>query len=188
MSRLKNSIPWNKGKKMSEKIRANNSLAMKKRWTDIRNNGGKTICLSGIHPLKGKKGTRLGMMTPLESRIKQSLAKTGKTFFDGFFNERQTISFKIRQIIEYKSWRLSIIERDNSQCVFCGCDENLQVDHHPMSLGEIVKRFHIETIEQARNCEILWDIKNGRVLCKPCHEEIHPRTLKYITNSNLTKV
>lgn len=62
----------------------------------------------------------------------------------------------IRTSREYKIWRVSVFERDNYQCVWCGTkDAPFNADH--------IKPF-------AFYPELRFAIDNGRTLCVPCHK------------------
>ncbi len=79
---------------------------------------------------------------------------------------------KIRTCDEYKNWRFSIFERDKFTCQECGDNRghNLNADHiKPMAL--IIKEYKLETIRQTKECKELWDIDNGKTLCKKCHQK-----------------
>lgn len=70
--------------------------------------------------------------------------------------ENKTDYDRVRRSGKYRQFRLSILERDNYQCVLCGATENLQVDH--------VKSF-------ADFPELRTDPSNCRTLCVKCHKE-----------------
>lgn len=73
---------------------------------------------------------------------------------------------------EYIFWRDSIFRRDNYRCVLCKKRSGmLNVDHFPISLSTILSKFKIQSVQDARNCKKLWDIKNGRTLCLKCHRK-----------------
>lgn len=77
---------------------------------------------------------------------------------------------KLRNEEKYKQWRSQVFERDNWTCVWCGKKGNLEADHiKPLSL--LLKQNNIKIIEEAIQCKELWDINNGRTLCKDCHKE-----------------
>lgn len=64
----------------------------------------------------------------------------------------------IRCSVEYKLWRISILERDNYTCQICNKrGGNLNVDH--------IKPF-------SRSPELRLEINNGRTLCLPCHRQV----------------
>lgn len=87
------------------------------------------------------------------------------------------IRLKIRNLPEYKDWRLRIFKRDSFTCVHCGVASidkkpgcaQLNADHYPITFASIIDEFNISSIEEAMNCKILWDISNGRTLCYMCH-------------------
>lgn len=80
------------------------------------------------------------------------------------------LKIRVSQLPEYKKWRKTILERDKKKCVWCSSDnpKELQADH-VKSFLEIIEENGIMTIEDARNCIELWDISNGRTLCRICH-------------------
>ena len=47
----------------------------------------------------------------------------------------------------------------------------IEADHFPKQFHKIMKEYNIKVFEQAEQCKELWDIKNGRTLCVPCHKE-----------------
>lgn len=77
----------------------------------------------------------------------------------------------IRNCFKYRQWRSDVFTRDGFLCQECGYDKGkiLQADHiKPLSI--LLKENNIDTFEQAIECEKVWDINNGRTLCKSCHE------------------
>lgn len=88
----------------------------------------------------------------------------------GWKNGKTPFYKKIRTLSKYYDWREKILKRDKNKCVLCG-EKNktsLIVDHI-IGLALIIKKNNIENTLQANLCENLWDINNGRVLCKKCH-------------------
>lgn len=75
----------------------------------------------------------------------------------------------VRQLYKYVEWRTSIFTRDNFTCVLCGFKGYIEADHFPVRFVEIMRKHEIEDVDQAIQCEELWDTNNGRTLCKPCH-------------------
>ncbi|MEK7111863.1 MAG: NUMOD3 domain-containing DNA-binding protein, partial [Patescibacteria group bacterium] len=71
----------------------------------------------------------------------------------------------------YRKWQLDIMARDNFTCVLDGKIGKLAVDHFPISFSLILRRNNIKNLNDALDCKGLWDISNGRTLCKPCHLE-----------------
>ena len=75
----------------------------------------------------------------------------------------------IRECYKYRQWRSSVFKRDNYKCVLCGKKGYVEADHYPVRFIRIIEKYEIKTFEQAINCKELWDINNGRTLCKKCH-------------------
>ena len=88
---------------------------------------------------------------------------------------------KIRNSKPMKFWRRNIFDRDSYTCQSCGkvgCQ--LHADHiFPFSA--ILKKFAVKSYEEAIKCIALWDLKNGRTLCIPCHK----KTPTYLAGATL---
>lgn len=88
---------------------------------------------------------------------------------------------KLWHTFEYHQWRSNIFLRDNYICRLCGMrGGSVEADHYPKTFSEILKQYKILTLEDAFSCGELWDVNNGRTLCKPCHKKygINPRNKK----------
>ncbi len=82
------------------------------------------------------------------------------------------IKRQIRNSFRYRQWRSDIFTRDNFTCVLCGKRGGwIEADHYPKKFSDILKENNIKTVEQALLCEELWNINNGRTLCKDCHNK-----------------
>lgn len=114
-----------------------------------------------------------------EERKKQlSIQMSGKNniFWKGGINK---LTPKIRHSMQYKKWRKEVFERDKYICVVCGFNKGhiLEADHIK-SFSEIIKENNIKSFQSAIDCEELWNIDNGRTLCKPCHKKTHTYLLR----------
>ena len=79
---------------------------------------------------------------------------------------------QIRVLFEYKQWRKIIFERDNWICQECKQrGGKLNVDHYPKSFTQIFYENNINSLDDAMNCQELWNINNGRTLCEKCHKK-----------------
>ncbi len=99
--------------------------------------------------------------------------------------ERKTdLNFAIRASKKSKEWRKSVIVRDNYTCVHCSTvGGKLHIDHI-VPLSFLINDNKIKCLEDAFICETLWDINNGRTLCKSCHKKTDTycrKALKYKT-------
>jgi hypothetical protein len=112
--------------------------------------------------------TRLGVPKSIEFRqnlrnyFKKNPKKVNRTF-----NELYEL---IRKCFESRQWRCDVFRRDNYTCQICGDNTggNLEADHKKAFIV-ILKEYNIQSLEEALACAELWDIDNGRTLCKPCH-------------------
>jgi len=111
----------------------------------------------------------LGVKPTVEALAKRSLAMRGENnpSWKGGVTELRNA---IRNCFKYRLWRFDIFKRDNFTCVWCGArGVYLEADHNPIPFYKILIEYKINTIDDALACEKLWDISNGRTLCKPCH-------------------
>lgn len=127
-----------------------------------------------------------GKKASIESRRKMSLAGKGRKQSKEWVEKRTAVRLKnlekrgrkvtgllaIRACPEYKNWRLTIFKRDNFKCTFCkiglkaGYENRLEVDHIiPLSL------LYEELIIGAISKNALFDLENGRTLCRACHKK-----------------
>jgi len=132
-----------------------------------------------VHPYRvnsskycSRKCTRNSQEISLERRQKMSLSMRGKNtkFGDGISVTPLRIS--IRGLMQYKIWRTHVFQRDEYCCQECKDSKggNLNADHI-IPFSTILQIYKIKTIEEALACEFLWDIRNGRTLCVPCHRK-----------------
>jgi len=146
---------WNKGKKLSEEHRKN---------------------LKGKRPNQtGENHHMFGKHHTLETKEKIRIAKSGDkcNLWKGGVSK---ISNLIRGCFQTRQWRSDVFTRDNYTCQKCGiksgCGYTIYFEaHHIKSHSEILKENHIKTIEDAINCQELWNINNGITLCLKCHKE-----------------
>lgn len=82
---------------------------------------------------------------------------------------------QIRKSDRYKKWRLSVFKKDSFVCQDCGqAHKNLNA-HHLKEFTLILQENNITTIEQALQCQELWNVENGITLCGDCHIERHKK-------------
>lgn len=117
------------------------------------------IGLSGI----GRKPSK-------ETIEKLKIAKSGKNnamWKGGITSIRGQIykHFKTRQ------WRSDVFTRDDFTCQECNSKGIYLEAHHIKEFCIILKENNIITLEDAVNCEELWNINNGITLCRECHNK-----------------
>lgn len=77
----------------------------------------------------------------------------------------------IRNSNQYKQWRDDIFSRDNYTCRIChkrGGDLHV---HHLTPFSLLLKIYDIKSLDQALDCQALWDSNNGILLCVACHRQ-----------------
>lgn len=123
---------------------------------------------------KGKPSTTLGKTWTIKHRIERPNQKGENNHF--WKGGKTKISQQIKNLVEYKMWRMSIFKRDFFTCQHCGAKNRkgekyiFDADHiYPFS--KILDDYNITSIEEAISCKKLWDIENGRTLCRDCHKK-----------------
>lgn len=127
------------------------------------------------------------IVTP-EHKLHVSLSMKGRTFSEEHLKHlslaqrgekgsnwqggRTVLSQIIRSLSLYRAWRFGVFSKDEFSCVSCGrmSSGDLQADHiKPFSV--ILRENNINSVVDAINCPLLWDISNGRTLCVQCHKQ-----------------
>lgn len=88
------------------------------------------------------------------------------------------LSMKIRKLL-YK-WQKAVLIRDGYRCVDCGNKDDLEI-HHIIPLVKIIEDYNINSLEDAKKCELLFDIDNGETLCEDCHIKITVKMMKRLS-------
>lgn len=149
----KGQVPWNKGKKLS--------VAYRKKLSDARK---RFFANGGIHPSLGKK------RPSMTGKNNPNWGKFGKKHPKWTDDKTRPFYKAIRQLFKYVAWRKSIFELDGHSCRLCGMKGvYLEADHYPKRFIDIIRDNDIQTIDDALNCAELWNVGNGRTLCRPCH-------------------
>ena len=81
---------------------------------------------------------------------------------------------QIEQMPIHERWKQDVVKKCGNKCQLCSSSKNLEV-HHLTSFYSILKQNNItsmEEIEKILRCKQLWDINNGEVLCKDCHDKM----------------
>lgn len=80
-----------------------------------------------------------------------------------------TLLTKLRGTSQMRQWRELVISHGRCKCCRA-TDQELEADHI-VPLSEMVKRFNLKSLADARSCGPLWYVRNGQALCHPCHVE-----------------
>jgi len=150
--------------------------------------------MSEVHKEIGSGKWMLGRKFSKETRKRMSIAQTGtkkpwsantpRPWFRNKLGEQSwpwkggitPIQTRIRNCLKYKNWRKQIFIRDKYTCQICKeKGGKLHADHYLIKFSIIINSLKKwvgkeKLYESAMKFEPLWDLNNGRVLCKPCHK------------------
>jgi 5-methylcytosine-specific restriction endonuclease McrA len=89
----------------------------------------------------------------------------------------------IRKSPRYEKWRRDVIRKNGYKCVGCKVKKGLDVHHRFVSMYRLAHDFiesygqKIKTaqdvLDYCEEDERIWDVDNGIVLCRSCHELEH---------------
>ncbi len=79
----------------------------------------------------------------------------------------------IRESFEYREWIIAVFTRDDYTCQKCKTRGGYLEAHHIKLFSTILKENNILTIQDAKNCEELWNVDNGITYCVECHKNVH---------------
>jgi hypothetical protein len=90
------------------------------------------------------------------------------------WNKGKGIDRGLRALIcsssQYIQWRKQIFSRDGFKCIWCGSKKRIEADHIK-AFAIICYENKIDSLKKAFKCKELWDINNGRTLCRECHKK-----------------
>jgi hypothetical protein len=87
---------------------------------------------------------------------------------------------RIRAGFDYRQWRSDIFTRDEFTCQWCWKSKDVVLHaHHLKALQEIINEYSLSNLDDALNCEAVWDINNGITLCRNCHTQIENLVAKF---------
>jgi len=191
-------IPWNKGISFSEETRQKMSEAHKGKvnwWLNKHHSEESKRKMSESHKGLPKSEeakrkfskTMKGHIVSKETRRKISEANKGicpseetkKKISEALKGENSSnwkggitpLDKQIRTDFKYRQWRSDIFTRDEFTCQECGKVGVELHAHHIKSLSSILQKYEITTLEEAIECEELWNINNGIILCEECHKK-----------------
>lgn len=151
---------WNKGLTRETDIRV--ALSEETKRNISKAGKGRTAWNKGISPSEGTK----------HKISKSTRGKNGNNWKGGI----TSLILLVRSNYKNRQWRSDVYTRDNFTCQMCGDYKNGELFvHHIESLSSILQKHEITTLDEALNCEELWNINNGITLCEECHIEIHKK-------------
>jgi hypothetical protein len=99
-------------------------------------------------------------------------------------NKIQIFTNKLRFTDKYNEWRIQVLKEQGKKCQLCGSLYRIHVHHikyFQYVVSEFLNRYNnldvFKDTEELLDCaeyyNELWDIDNGLILCKECHELEH---------------
>jgi hypothetical protein len=82
---------------------------------------------------------------------------------------------QIVYLLEYNDWRRHVFNRDDYTCQRCDIVGGDLHAHHIMSFSKIINSYDITTVDEAKECALLFSIDNGITLCIDCHRWTHSK-------------
>jgi 5-methylcytosine-specific restriction endonuclease McrA len=118
---------------------------------------------------KGKKvGTSPKKGTKLSKEIR--LKTTGENHYN-WKGGKYSLNMRIRKCHEYHHWVQDVLKRDDYTCQECGIRGGKLQVHHIKQFALVVKENKISCLQEALDCNELWDYDNAMTLCIPCHKK-----------------
>jgi len=87
------------------------------------------------------------------------------------YARRVQLRTEIEKMPKYSTWKNEVFEKCGRKCEMCGETNELEI-HHRDSFDSMLKAFEINKAKDAFECNALWRVDNGSVLCKKCHEKM----------------
>lgn len=168
----KGMIPWNKGMNGAYKL---SSEAIVKRKEALKNKdwGTPVIQCNSCNKIFKRKLSQVKKYNihfcshKCMARWQGTLTGNKSHFWKGGITPLTRL---IRGCLKYRQWILETFKRDNFICQQCGKGGGDLEAHHIKPFSKIIKEYKIKTLDEALNCEELWDINNGITLCLKCHQ------------------
>lgn len=126
---------------------------------------------------KGENNPLYGTHRSVETRRKIGKAQIGELHYNwqGGLN---SLNMVIRKCFDYRQWRSDVFARDNYTCQMCWERGTRLHAHHIISVSSLIQYYEITKLEEALECDELWNINNGITYCEECHKKIHKKLIK----------
>lgn len=178
---LKKGVIYHWAKKYNIKARHSFSISRTDEWK-------KKIAISNSKPLSEERKKKISLShkgKKLTEETKQKLSQwlKGKRVGDKhpmWKGGCSSLKKRLRVCSEYLQWRRKIYERDEYICQECYKKSNRLNVHHIKPIYDIAMRNNLQTLEDYKKCDEMWDINNGITLCQKCHNKFKNKELEYI--------
>ncbi len=152
-----------KGTKKSIETLKKMSIAQKKNKSNVSRETGEKISRAKMGKKASEETKRL--MSSMRQKENHPNWKGGIT----------PVLLQIRHCFKTRQWISDCFTRDNFVCQRCGKRGGKLCVHHIKYFSVIVSENNIKSLEDAINCDELWNLNNGMTLCIDCHKLIHKK-------------
>ena len=165
--------PEEKSRKISKALKGRKLSEEHKRKISNANQGHPSYTLGKHWNVKNRKGSSRGMLGKKQSNEfrqrnrKRWLGEKNPNWKGGIM----PLTEQIRKCFKYRQWRSDIFTKDDFTCQKCRKKSGILNAHHLKDFSLILLENKIKTLEEALNCEELWNINNGVTFCKKCHNK-----------------
>lgn len=138
---------------------------------DLLNNRIKRVCKccnKEFFITESKSNYGFGVFCSKECQSKFCVQENSSRW-EGGKTELQKI---IRMHSKSAEWKTGVFQRDNFRDWFSGCKGELEA-HHVVKFSDLLKKYNITTLQEALDCDPLWDISNGVTMLKSTHRAYH---------------
>lgn len=97
------------------------------------------------------------------------------------FGGNELLAKRISWLSQYREWKKTIKKRDNYRCVLCKSKKELNIDHYPKSLAQLIHEYKVRKPQESKTYAEFWDINNGRSLCLKCHKNTETYGKNYVS-------
>lgn len=151
---------------MPQWVRDKISQSHKKKGIKPPSNKGKKFTKQHVQKIIASKKAN-GSIYHTQETI-EKIQKSRKKHYDKV-GRISNLTNRIKRTKKYKSWREAVYKKDDYTCVFCGVrGGQLEADH----IIQKAKYFKDcdNDYNKCMDYPPLWNVDNGRTLCKDCHK------------------
>lgn len=123
---------------------------------------------TGLKISRAKKGKKASP----ETKLRMSLAQNGERG-NKWKGGITPLYLQIRHHLKTRQWVSDCFTRDNFTCQKCWAKGGKLNCHHIKYFSKIISEYKIKNLQEALDCEELWNLNNGVTLCKNCHSLEH---------------
>jgi len=121
------------------------------------------------NPFFGKNHTEESKQIMSKSHIGQLREDNNPNWNGGITPLRKAI----RESREMYEWKKKVFEKDDYTDWYTGLKGGPLEAHHIIRFEDLLRKYNITTLDEARNCKELWDVNNGITMRRDVHRAHH---------------